>query len=103
MARGGKGKRKGLTDAQFNPAISVIEALEGKLAWSDAIAYAFHPNCGLLRWRAACTCDVRIAALATVRAHRYRAGAVARGICCDLWIAHGTGRDQSMMAEQQRD
>ena len=43
--KGGKEKRKGLTDAQFNPAVSFIEALEGKLAWSDAIAYGQTREC----------------------------------------------------------
>jgi glycerol uptake facilitator-like aquaporin len=30
-----------LSGAHFNPAVSVIEALQGKLAWSDATAYSF--------------------------------------------------------------
>jgi glycerol uptake facilitator-like aquaporin len=30
-----------LSGAHFNPAVSVIEALQGKLTWSDATAYAF--------------------------------------------------------------
>jgi glycerol uptake facilitator-like aquaporin len=30
-----------VSGAHFNPAVSVIEALQGKLAWSDATAYSF--------------------------------------------------------------
>jgi glycerol uptake facilitator-like aquaporin len=30
-----------VSGAHFNPAVSLIEALQGKLAWSDAIAYSF--------------------------------------------------------------
>jgi glycerol uptake facilitator-like aquaporin len=30
-----------LSGAHFNPAVSVIEALRGRLAWSDATAYSF--------------------------------------------------------------
>ena len=30
-----------LSGAHFNPAVSVVEALQGKLAWSDATAYSF--------------------------------------------------------------
>jgi glycerol uptake facilitator-like aquaporin len=30
-----------LSGAHFNPAVSFIEALQGKLAWSDGVAYSF--------------------------------------------------------------